>query len=75
MKISKKGKLEAGTRFDIDDDVFDIQGKKIKKGVVYRMNMPLFSTTTDLNMIALYLSGKVSADKAVLEAMLNPKNV
>jgi len=40
---------------------------------VYRMNMPLFSTTTDLNMIALYLSGKVSADKAVLEAMLNPK--
>jgi len=38
------------------------------------MNMPLFSTTTDLNMIALYLSGKVS-DKAVLEAMLNSKNV
>jgi len=73
MKISKKGKIKAGTRFDIDDDVFDIQGKKIKKGVVYRMNMPLFSTTTDLNMISLYLSGKVSADKAVLEAMLNPK--
>ena len=73
MKISKKGKIKAGTRFDIDDDVFDIQGTKIKKGVVYRMNMPLFSTTTDLNMISLYLSGKVSADKAVLEAMLNPK--
>ena len=28
MKISKKGKIKAGTRFDIDDDVFDIQGKK-----------------------------------------------
>jgi hypothetical protein len=75
MKISKKGKKEAGTRFNIVDDVFDIQGKKIKKGVVYRMIMPLFSTTTDLNMISLYLSGKVSADKAVLEAMLNSKNV
>ena len=74
MKISKKGKLEAGTRFDIDDEVFYIQGKKIKKGVLYRMNMPLFYTTTDLNMISLYLSGKVS-DKAVLEAMLNSKNV
>lgn len=73
MEVSEKGKIEAGTRFNIVDEVFDIQGKKIKKGVVYRINMPLFSTTTDLNMIALYLSGKVSADKAVLEAMLNPK--
>ena len=73
MKISKKGKKEAGTRFNIVDEVFYIQGKKIKKSVVYRINMPLFSTTTDLNMIALYLSGKVSADKVVLEALLNPK--
>ena len=73
MKISKKGKIEARTRFNIVDELFYIQGKKIKKGVVHRINMPLFSTTTDLNMISLYLSGKVSAGKAVLEAMLNPK--
>ena len=75
MKISKKGKIKAGTRFNIADEVFCIQGKKIKKSVVYRMIMPLVSTTTDLNMISLYLSGKVSVDKAVLEAMLNSKNV
>ena len=37
MKISKIGKIEAGTRFNIDDEVFYIQGKKIKKGVVYRI--------------------------------------
>lgn len=75
MKIRKKGKIEARTRFYIVDELFYIQGKKRKKrkkGVVYRINMPLFYTTTDLNMISLYLSGKVS-DKAVLEAMLNTK--
>ena len=73
MKISEKGKIEAGTRFNIVDEVFDIQGKRMKIGVVYWVNMPLFSTPTELNMIARYLSGQVSAVKAVLEAMLNPK--
>ena len=104
MKISKIGKIEAGTLFNIDDEVFYIQGKKIKKGVVYRIKY----VTVFHNYISKYdrplpmeedgvsralevmndceyfitgcngvgiKTGKVSADKAVLEAMLNPKNV
>ena len=93
MKISKIGKIEAGTRFDIDDEVFYIQGKKIKKGVVYRIKskddrpLPMEEDgvsralevmndceyfITGCNGVGIK-SGKVSADKAVLEAMLNPK--
>ena len=104
MEISKIGKIEAGTRFDIDDEVFYIQGKKIKKGVVYRIKyVTVFHNYISKNVRSLPMeedgvsqaieamndcvyfitgcngvgikSGKVSADKAVLEAMLNPKNV
>ena len=75
MKISKKGKIEARTRFNIVDELFYIQGKKIKKGVVYRINMPLFSTTTDLNMIALYLSGKVIIGKTKCTFFQNEKYI
>ena len=103
MKISKIGKIEAGTRFDIDDEVFYIQGKKIKKGVVYRIKyVTVFHNYISKNVGSLPMeedgvsqaieamndcvyfitgcnaagikSGKVSADKAVLEAMLNSKN-
>ena len=102
MKISKIGKIEAGTRFNIDDEVFYIQGKKIKKGVVYRIKyvtvfhnyiskddrpLPMeedgVSRALEVMNDCVYFitgcnaagikSGKVSADKAVLEAMLNPK--
>ena len=102
MKISKIGKIEAGTRFNIDDEVFYIQGKKIKKGVVYRIKyvtvfhnyiskddrpLPMEEDGVSRALEAMndceyfitgcngvgIKSGKVSADKAVLEAMLNPK--
>ena len=102
MKISKKGKIKAGTRFNIVDELFYIQGKKIKKGVVYRIKyvtifhnyiskddrpLPMEEDgvsralevmndceyfITGCNGVGIK-SGKVSADKAVLEAMLNPK--
>lgn len=103
MKISKIGKIEAVTRFNIDDEVFYIQGKKIKKGVVYRIKyVTVFHNYISKNVSSLPMeedgvsqaieamndcvyfitgcngggikSGKVSADKAVLEAMLNSKN-
>ena len=102
MKISKIGKIEAVTRFNIDDEVFYIQGKKIKKGVVYKIKyVTVFHNYISKNVRSLpmeedgvsqaieamndcvyFITGcnaagikseKVSADKAVLEAMLNPK--
>ena len=104
MKISKIGKIEAEIPFNIGDEVFYIQGKKIKKGVVYRIkyvtifhnyiskydSLPMEEDGVSraieaMNDCVYFITGcnngggikynKVSADKAVLEAMLNPKNV